>query len=592
MPSLGDPLRLAAALCIAVSGLELSAAQEIVPGNLLRRLPAEQRATLELSDPFADDWETESFERRAKEALGPVYRRFAEGGAFEEVLRPLLADGARATRLVPEVLEEATRGQDWSLRRGGAAPAELNEVTSAKHAAQFEAWRESFSDEAQLDLKVVSVRLGESGTQTRLRVTASGRSGETRLQHNATWELTWEVSDEGEPLRISVWRVSNFEAVQMEAGAPRFVDITASAFDGQGVYTEQLTTGLVDWQRRLDANLGLGSLGHEGLAIGDVNGDGLEDVYLCQPGGLPNRLFLRRPDGTTREVAAEAGVDLLDSTPSALILDFDGDGDRDLVTALVDVVAVFANVGGGKFEHVSSLPASTMMSLAAADYDLDGDLDIYTCGYQSPYADIGAPLPYHDANNGQRNLLLRNEGELRFEDVTSKVGLDENNRRFSFAASWEDYDDDGDPDLYVSNDFGRNNLYRNDGGKFVDVAAAAGVEDVSAGMGVSWGDYDGDGRFDLYVSNMYSSAGSRVAYQRRFQAQADEDTLGLLRRHARGNSLFRNADDGAFEDVTLAQGVEMGRWAWGSIFTDFTNDGRLDLYVPNGFATGDRDDDL
>ncbi len=86
------------------------------------------------------------------------------------------------------------------------------------------------------------------------------------------------------------------------------------------------------------------------------------------------------------------------------------------------------------------------------------------------------------------------------------------------AASWEDYDQDGDLDLYVANDFGRNNLYRNDDGQFVDVAAEAGVEDISAGMSVSWGDYNNDGQADLYVGNMFSSAGNRVTYQRQFSS--------------------------------------------------------------------------
>jgi len=170
------------------------------------------------------------------------------------------------------------------------------------------------------------------------------------------------------------------------------------------------------------------------------------------------------------------------------------------------------------------------------------------------------------------------------------LGLDVNNRRFSFAASWEDYDNDGDPDLYVANDYGRNNLYRNDRGEegrhqFVDVAAEAGVEDISAGMAVSWGDYDADGWMDLYVSNMWSSAGNRVAYQRQFQSGAEAETLAAMQRHARGNSLFRNLGNGTFEDVSVSQGVTLGRWAWGSRFVDLNSDGWEDLVVANGFIT-------
>ncbi|MEZ6117390.1 MAG: VCBS repeat-containing protein [Pirellulaceae bacterium] len=134
-----------------------------------------------------------------------------------------------------------------------------------------------------------------------------------------------------------------------------------------------------------------------------------------------------------------------------------------------------SNDGQGRFqlEFGTSTEAQTF-SVAAADFDLDGDLDVYVCGYNPTASTLrrgvmGEPMPYHDANNGGRNLLLRNDGNWLFTDATSDVGLDQNNSRFSFAASWEDYDNDGDPDLYVANDYGRNNLYQNNDGTFVDV---------------------------------------------------------------------------------------------------------------------------
>jgi FG-GAP-like repeat len=174
--------------------------------------------------------------------------------------------------------------------------------------------------------------------------------------------------------------------------------------------------------------------------------------------------------------------------------------------------------------------------------------------------------------------------------VTKSVGLDENNQRFSFAAAWEDFDGDGDLDLLVANDFGRKNLYRCDRHadgcvRFKDVAAAAGVEDISAGMSAAWGDADNDGRPDIYVSNMWSSAGNRVAWQRRFHPDASPEALASFQRHARGNSLFQNAGDGTFYDVSEPAGVTVGRWAWGSRFVDLNNDGREDLVVANGYVT-------
>ena len=124
------------------------------------------------------------------------------------------------------------------------------------------------------------------------------------------------------------------------------------------------------------------------------------------------------------------------------------------------------------------------------------------------------------------------------------------------------------------------------------MAAAAGVEDIAAGMGVSWADVDRDGRMDLYVSNMFSSAGGRVTFQREFRPELDRETRAAYRRHARGNTLFQNAGNGTFRDVSLERGVTMGRWAWGARLVELNNDGWPDVFVPNGFVTGEDPVDL
>ena len=201
-------------------------------------------------------------------------------------------------------------------------------------------------------------------------------------------------------------------------------------------------------------------------------------------------------------------------------------------------------------------------------------------------------MPYFDSRNGPPNFLLHNEGNATFIDRTQAAGLNANNDRYSFACAWGASNSKGFPDLYVANDFGRSNLYRNNGdGTFTDVSADANVEDVGAGMSASWSDFDNDGNQDIYSANMWSAAGQRVSEQKIFQEKTSEDIRALYRRHARGNSLYRNSGDGKFQNVSGQAGVEMGRWSWCSDFWDFDHDGYPDLYVANGYISGlDRND--
>jgi hypothetical protein len=255
------------------------------------------------------------------------------------------------------------------------------------------------------------------------------------------------------------------------------------------------------------------------------------------------------------------------------------------------------NDGTGRVRLAASLPiGADPQSLCAADYDRDGDLDLYVC-MNDDFA-LGkekrskGTFTHHDATDGAPNHLFRNDREWRFRDVTAEVGLDVNNTRHSLAACWEDYDDDGDPDLYVANDYGPNNLYRNDGGRFTDVAFDAGAEDYGSGMSAHWGDYDRDGRMDVYVANMWSSAGLRVTHQDRFHPEESPEIRRRWQRFAKGNTLLRNRGDGTFEETSRAAAVEMGRWGWGSIFADVNLDGWEDLVLGNGYLTMEDDADL
>jgi Flp pilus assembly protein TadD len=372
------------------------------------------------------------------------------------------------------------------------------------------------------------------------------------------------------------------------AAAPghRFADVTAAIFGGTRSYREQLSKGVPYWRARLDVACGIDVYGSQGIAVGDIDNDGRDEVYVCQPGGLPNRLYRFRADGTAEDITAGSGTGILDDTSSALFFDVRNRGVQDLVVLRSGGPLLFRGNGDGTFSldrqgfQFAREPQGSFTGMAAADYDGDGFVDVYLCSYiyfQSA-EQYRYPTPYHDARNGPPNFLFRNQGG-RFQDVTQESGIDESNNRYSFAAAWCDYDRDGRQELYVANDFGRNNLYKFDGTRFRDIAAEAGVEDIGPGMSAAWFDAHGEGRFDLYVANMWTPVGQRVV------REAKLEPAEAYRRHAKGNTLYRNLGNGKFAETGQA---EMGRWAWSADACDFDYDGSPEIYVACGMITGDR----
>ncbi|MFP6875133.1 MAG: VCBS repeat-containing protein [Verrucomicrobiales bacterium] len=548
-------------------------------------------------DPGKDGWDTEVLSAAVSAKLKELAESMEHPAEMSETaLAGLVDKGFKAGSLRSVVLEEIHRDSEFSVYRGRAEGTEGNGLLAGiRHLlAVFD-----HPDPVHVELKLYRIESLPDKARAGVLVHLAGRAASDRLQINTEWDTLW-TADVDNPQLLGI-KVKSYEEVRRlgDKGDALFADATASVLGGTEAYGRQLLHSTDHWRGRVARDFGLDVVANHGLAIGDVNGDGLDDLYLCQQGGLPNRMFVRNPDGTLRDITVESATGWLDYCASALILDFDNDGDRDLAVSQDFKILFMDNLGKAKFELALGLGTHAQtFSISAADFDLDGDLDLFMCGY-NPAIDrgesgaLGEPLPYHDAQNGGRNMLLRNDGNWEFVEVTAEVGLDQNNNRFSFAASWEDYDNDGDPDLYVANDYGRNNLYRNDGGKFSDVAAQLGVEDMSAGMSASWADFNRDGALDLYISNMFSTAGNRITYQRQFKPGAGEDLLAGYRRHARGNSLFEGMPGGGeFRDISLSAGVTMGRWAWGSRFADINNDGWQDLVVANGFISAPDTGDL
>ncbi len=340
---------------------------------------------------------------------------------------------------------------------------------------------------------------------------------------------------------------------------------------------------------------------HPGISVVDIDADGYDDLYIAVRQGR-NMLLHNGGDGTFTERAAQYGLDVEHHTAAALFADFDNDGDPDVFLGRTLAPSLYMVNEDGRFasrDLGDGVLPFLVASISAADYDGDGLLDVYFSTYAARMLLAAAPsaprtdswggalladfLPadharalydlsrdrighlIHDAP-GPPNVLLRNLSDGHFA-ATAAVW------RNTLQATWADYDRDGDPDLYLANDFAANNLLRNDGGALVDVTAESGAADPGFGMGASWADYDGDGRQDLYVTNMHSSAGRRIT-------EAAGSAFAPL---ARGNSLLRNGSEGF--NLVADSPVEDGGWGWGGQFLDFDNDGDLDIYALSGYYT-------
>ncbi|HLK04451.1 MAG TPA: FG-GAP-like repeat-containing protein [Candidatus Acidoferrum sp.] len=447
---------------------------------------------------------------------------------------------------------------------------------------------------AEFEILQIGQSAASSGrVASRVRYSFAGerKSGGVE-ERNGYWEMVWTNSP-GQKWLVEKWSFTS----ETTSRAPRrmFEDVTASYMTSCESYGRQLRVGTDEWRTVLDGASGIDVYGNNGVAAGDFDNDGFDDLYVCQPSGLPNRLYRNRGDGRFEDVTESAGVAVLDATSCALFADFQNRGVQDLLVVCDSGPLLFLNNGKGKFEHrpdafaFAKPPQGTFTHAAIADYDRDGKLDIYFCLY-TYYLGLDQyhyPSPYFDARNGPPNFLFHNQGDGTFIDRTETSGLGAENDRYSFACAWGDINGNGWPDLYVANDFGRSNLYRNNGdGTFAAISEASGANDVGAGMSACWLDAANSGKQDIYVSNMWSAAGQRVSADELFHPSDSAEIKSLYRQHARGNSFYKNLGDGRFKNTAAETGVELGRWAWSSDSWDFDHDGFADLYVANGYISG------
>jgi Flp pilus assembly protein TadD len=459
--------------------------------------------------------------------------------------------------------------------------------------AQMKALLASFLHLDTAEFQILGIKESGVDLDVEIRYELVGLTREQlREGRLGAWFTQW--SKDG----LGAWRMRRLHAQDetiTRAREPIFVDVTSHALGQTESYRNQLAHGADYWRTILDGAIGVDVYGNNGIAAGDFDNSGHDSLYVCQPAGLPNRLYRNRGDGTFQDVTEAAGVDVLDNTACALFADFENKGLQDLLVVCGSGPLLFLNQGNGKFSlkrdafKFAQPPQGSFTHASIADYDGDGRLDIYFClySYYLGLAQYHYPAPYYDAHNGPPNFLFHNLGNATFEDRTEASGLNADNNRYSFSCAWGNSGASGAPDLYVANDFGRSNLYKNKGnGTFTVVSKEAKVEDPGAGMSACWFESGNEGRQDIYVANMWSAAGIRVSSQTDFRKSDAPDTRALYRQHARGNSLYRNQGEGEFKNVSQEAGIEMGRWAWSSDALDFYHDGHDGLYVANGYITG------
>ncbi|QDV06670.1 FG-GAP repeat protein [Planctomycetes bacterium Poly30] len=571
------------ALLLSPIGGRLSAARPVLQSEVAEDAPAAEALD-----------EIEALAESAKPWLEAFERWLGTGGE-----PPALGTGEFRgdwwVALGPHV-QGRTEGARWSRARGGEP-----EVQDAATFAAALLGESSDRGEGAVHTKVVATRVDPEG----LGIGGGGIGAfelDVRVEiEDAASPPLWQVvgaltigllSSEEDAASVTHVELKSVERVEVDS--PLLVEKTAAIFQAQPEVAELLGVGMDRWAQRLDDPGLTAWFGHQGLAVGDANGDGRDDLYVAMPSGLPNLLLVQQPDGTVLDRAEELGVGWLDDTKGVLFIDVNGDGRDDIVSALGHVIVVQYQDGQGMFQIGGWCVApdeTPFYGISATDFDGDGDLDLFGARYVTSQYGKSVPVPFHEARNGPSNHFFRNT-ERGFQDVTLPIGLTSaDGERFSLAGHFLDFDRDGDDDLYVVNDFGSNQLFEFDGGKFSDVTATFGAADPGAGMGAAWSDYDADGDLDLYVSNMFSSAGRRVAFQAAFAEERPESERVGIQRLSLGNTLLRRDGDG-FTDVADASNTRMGRWAWGATFVDLNGDGRDDLVSPAGFLTGPEPGDL
>ena len=361
-----------------------------------------------------------------------------------------------------------------------------------------------------------------------------------------------------------------------------------------------------------------------GLAVGDFNGDGYDDIFFCNQLGKC-ALYRNNRDGTFQDVTEDAGIGLGDRVcVAATWADFDNDGHQDLfVTSTRGGNVLFKNLGNGRFKDVTEKAGLTYVghSMAAIsfDYDNDGYVDLLvtnTAQWTQEAKDASAR--YYPGGNDliemvgrpkEFNLLYRNNGDGTFTNVTEKAGL--KGQGWCGDAAVFDYNEDGWLDVLTTNMFGRSQLYRNNGdGTFTDVTEQTLLRTSWGASGVKVFDFNNDGKLDVFIADMHSDMWltADLGYDTRTvvvdtkkypyvtgpRAKTSQRAMDTEKEYADkfrvryrevvfGNTLFKNLGGGKFDEISDQAGMETW-WPWGAAPGDFDNDGYEDVFLPSGMG--------
>ncbi len=334
------------------------------------------------ADAFADEKEAAALGARLRE-LGAGLREDPRRAA--DVASLLLAPAFRGTRLEP--LEETSVARHPSLEIARSTTLSTEPSLDARaFAEELHRLVAGFRAVTVAEFLITTIEVdreqGLARTDVRYDLVGPGRDA-WRVGRSGQWRMRWTRAGDG-------WRVSGWSAtraLRSSAASPVFAEVTGAALGGNESFRRQLLADLDAWVATMDSAIARDSNAHHGVSVGDADGDGLDDLYVAQPSGLPNRLYRNRGDGTFEDATEKANLAVLDDTAHSLFADVDNDGDQDLVLGLSAGPALFVNDGAGRFalvpdgfrfaEGLQGWP----MSMAMADYDRDGFLDLYLAVY-------------------------------------------------------------------------------------------------------------------------------------------------------------------------------------------------------------------